>query len=210
LLVIEGGKINFNRKVEISSSAGVELCGSLIFDYKYSNTSNYNYNNSDIKALNESHIIKKGLILLSGSYIRGNMCLVNSELVNSKIVFQNGNHDIYGTLNGNYTLITQNDGNVSIYQNSSKILRLNSITIEDSSIITVIPLNSSSHAYRKNEIEMVIYLENLKIINEGELSLRALKNTIDVSHLTLSDNGLLSVEGSGTEFNNKPKCLVIY
>jgi hypothetical protein len=209
LLVIEGGKINFNRKVEISSSAGVELCGSLIFDYNDNNTSNYNYNNSDIKVLNESHVIEKGLILLSSSYIRGNMCLANSKLVNSKIIFQNGNHDIYGTLNGNYTLTTQNNGNVTIYQNSSKVLHLNSITIENSSLITVIPLNSSSHAY-KNKIEMVIYMENLKIINEGELLLKALKNTIDISHLTLSDNGILSVEGSGTNFNNKPKCLVTY
>jgi hypothetical protein len=202
LAVIEGGIINFNRKIEVSSLAGVELCGSLIFD---NNNNIYNYNNSN--SLNVSSL-EKGLTLKSGAYIRGNTCLANSE-INSKIIFQNGTHDIYGTFDGNYTLITQNHGNVTIYQNTSKVLHLNSIIIENSSIITVVPLNYTSHMYlkneiqqyRKNEIEMIMYIENLNIINDGELLLKALKNSMDIGYLTLSGNGLLSAKGSGTKFS---------
>lgn len=198
LLVMEGGKISFNQQVLVSSSASVQLCGgSLIFNDN-DNVLNYNRSNTHINVLNKGE--NEGLVLSSGSSITAKACLVNDRSVNSNITFQNGNHEIYGAIKGNYTLTTQNHGNVTFYQNLSQSLLLSSVVIENSSIVTVTPSNSSLNKYNEIGNKIVMYLEKLVIINNGELLLKAMTNIIDISYLFLNDNGLVSAEGSGTKF----------
>ena len=213
LISVSGANLNFNGKVSTSPKFEAKVCGGTLSfsnnekkkilspshmeiytDVEYNITNNnYNVNYSTIEGNN-----KNGLILVLDSYILAQACSINNIYTPSQtIIFNSGYHDIFGQINGNYSLTVKNSAITKFYQNSTQILQFHKITIQDSSILNIFPTNLTENKNVKKSSFSSINIDQLIVKNTGTLLISIIRCLMTAGEIKILQDGLITSEGAG-------------
>ena len=213
LISTDGSNLNFFGKISTSSNFEAKICGGTLSFHKNEKKKILNINN-DIKYNDEEYNItnsyynssystvenndKYGLNLVADSSILAQSCYVNNVFLPvPSIIFKSGNHDIYGDIKGNYSLITTNSGVINIYQNISKILHFYTVLIKDSSTLNIKPINITENKKTENNIFLSIMIDTLIVKDTGSLLLSSIRSLLTAQNIEVHNTGLVSGQGAG-------------
>ena len=236
--------INFYGKISTKPYFSAELCGGKIsFSAgnqentvknnftNYYDTSGYNItnkyydlnlNNYYYESINENEKNEKnnfnGFFFSLNSSMKALNCEIENYVIPPPIIiFRNGYHNIYGQIHGNFSLIVKNSGYVKFYENNLSTMIMNTVLIEDSSVLNILPINNKisliSESTVNNEYSSIyLIMNNLNLNNNGTLLFSVTKTVLTVSSVTVGSGCVVSSTGAGERERLlvSTYCIVLY
>ena len=194
---LSSASVNFHANVRTSPSFQCEMCGGrMTFAGCDSGFGSSSMSGSGISGTSSLGDCYHGLTLNYSASILFKDCSNNDAQI-PEIIFRSGRHNIYGQINGNVSIIVGDGSVLTIFQNSTNLLNFSTVLIENSSIVTIAPLDKFTKNFPYENFSSIISMEFLTIRENGTLLLSSLKSVLNVKRLVLGPTGVLSGSFAG-------------